>query len=173
MTSPLSDEDYLSLPTSWLVELITHSPPGYLWDQPLLSRLPNIPDFSPRVVRYEIGVLLKERDKTEDLVKVFLYSESHHAEVWLKNEWDQSNTYYFKLKESSAEYQKREDERKEKWNKVSEFVASKMGLTFDSHQEIHMKMVRMLLSATNLPSQLSDLYPGIKDLLTTYGNLKS
>lgn len=50
-------------------------------------------DYSPRVVSFVLGQLLKFLDKEEQHVKVFLYSEDYQwAEVWLKREWDDSNS---------------------------------------------------------------------------------
>lgn len=106
----------VTLPLSYLVEIITNSPPPHL-PSAFNSRLPNIPDFTPSIIRYEIGVLLKALDESEDFVKVFLYPASHHAEVWLAGEWRQSNTHHWQLKHDSLEY--REARAKEEQARLS------------------------------------------------------
>lgn len=165
---PLQDEDFIQIPLHYLVEIICHTPPHHLWEQPIRSRLPNLPDFTPRIVRYDLGALLKAKDPDEALVKVFLYPDSHHAEVWSKFEWDESNTKYFKSRQESEEYQAAEAERLRKWKGISDFVAETMGIAADN--SVHHKMVSALLSLKSIPEQLKSFH-GITDVLKQYGNL--
>lgn len=169
MPTTLQDEDYIALPISYLVEILCHCPPHHLWEQPIRSKLSDIPDFNPRVIRYDLGALLQAKDTAESFVKVFLYPDTRHAEVWLKSEWDQSNTKYFKSKQSSEEFQRQEDERLRKWKGISAFVESSMGI--DSKNPVHTKMVGALLAMKSLPEQLKSFH-GIEEVLKEFGNLK-
>ena len=167
---PLTDDDYITLPTSYLVEVICHCPPNHLWEQEVRSRHPGVPDFTPRVVRYDLGALLKAKDPDETFVKVFLYPDTHHAEVWMKSEWDQSNTKSLKAKLESAAYQEQESERLRKWDGISTYVETKMGIDKKSSTGVHVKMVKALLGLRSVPEQLKS-FDGIEQALRTYGNL--
>lgn len=104
------------MPLGYFIEIVTNSPPPHL-PSSFHSRLPNIPDFTPSIIRYEVGVLLQALDSDGDFLKVFLYPNTHHAEVWLASEWRQSNTNHYLLKQDSAEY--REARAKEEAARIS------------------------------------------------------
>lgn len=160
---------YLQIPTEFLIEIITQSRPTHLFGISLRSRMPNIPDFNPSVVRYEIGILLQESDPEEERVKVFLFPESRHAEVWLRGEWDQSNTRYYKAQQDSMEHQQKLHKIQISKDKISDFVFEKMNVPKD--QAAHKKLVDVLYELTFLPEAL-DVIPGLKTLLQEHGNLK-
>lgn len=160
---------YLTIPIEFFVEIITESRPTHLFGIRARSRLENIPDFSPTIVRLEIGVLLKEKDPNENFVKVFLYPETRHAEVWMKSEWEQSNSKSFFLKQNSQEFQDKLWATSEGRKKISEFIASTMNIPKD--QAAHKKLVDVLYELTHLPESL-DVIPGLRELLKEVGNLK-
>ena len=170
--NPNQTDDYISLPFNYFVEILCHCPPAHLWEQQILSRIPSIPDFSPRVVRFDIGALLKAKDPDELSVKVFLYPDSHHAEVWLRDEWNQSNTKYFRSREESEEFAKQEAEKLRKWRGLSAYVRTNMGLDPVDQYAIHHKMVDALLSMKSIPVQFKE-FPGIQEALQEFGNLKA
>jgi len=159
----------LIIPLEFLVEIITRSTPTHLFGVSYRSRVPNIPDFHPTIVRFEIGVLLKEKDPDEEKLKVFLYPETRHAEVWLKDEWDQSNSKRYYLKQDSEKYQNKLWAQSESKNKISDFVAKVMNIPKD--QIAHRKLVDVLYELKHLPDAL-DIIPGLKSLLQEVGNLK-
>lgn len=166
-------DGYITLPLKFVVELITNSPPAYLPTRPV-SRLPNIPDFSPGIVRYEIGALLKELDSKEELVKVFLYPETEHAEVWLIGEWLNSTTHLLQIKRESSEYreellQREESRRKEHelMEDLTEFL--KKFLNTSSTTTAVIKLAQALVRAVKINDDIVDQFPGLRQFLASKG----
>lgn len=169
-------KEFIRLPLSFLLEVITNSPPSYLPTRPV-SRRPNTPDFMPGIVRYELGVLLQSLDPDEEVCKVFLYQSTSHAEVWLKSEWLQSNTYYWSLKESSAEYQAKQDEIAEVRRKEYEtfkdymhYLVHDVGMPDDTPATA--AVAKMLIRATGMGHEMIDGFPGLRVYLKKKGYIK-
>ncbi len=166
-------KEFINLPLSFLLEVITNSPPSYLPTRPV-SRRPNTPDFMPGIVRYELGVLIQALDPEEETCKVFLYQSTSHAEVWLKSEWIQSNTYYWSLKESSAEYQAKQDEiaavRKKEYDTFKDYVeylVSIIGMPADAPSTA--AVAKTLIRATGIKHEMINQFPGLRAYLTKKG----
>ena len=126
-----------------------------------------MPDFMPGIVRYEIGVLLKELDKNEELVKVFLYEKTRHAEIWLINEWLNSTTHLLELRESSAEYReemfRREEQARiehERAERILNYLVTRLNMPRDS-TTTH-RFVRLLIKAIDANMrEILDQFPGL------------
>lgn len=169
-------DEFIRLPLRFFLEVITNSPPSYLPTRPI-SRRPNTPDFMPGIVRYELGILLQALDPGEEVCKVFLYSSTSHAEVWLKSEWLQSNTYYWSLKESSAEYQQQQDkiaaERKkdfETFKDYVEYLVKEVCMPEDAPATA--ALAKLLIRATGIKHEMLKEFPGLIQYLTKKGYIK-
>jgi len=160
---------YLNIPLEFFIEIISRSTPTHLFGLVPESRMPDIPDFSPCILRYELGLLLKEKDPEENHVKVFLFPKSNHAEVWLRHEWEQSNSKYYRSRQKVQEEQERIWKISEAKSKISEFILEKMNIPKD--QTAHKKLVDVLFELTTMPVSL-DVIPGLRVLLQEVGNLK-
>ena len=165
MTTPTQD-DLISLPLAWLGELITGIPPDHLFCCKVRSRLPNVPDPHPRVVRYEIGVILRERDPGENKFKVHLYPDTKHAEVWDIHEWHGSTSRLFTSRAESVEYNNTValEERKtiiltnwliRRWHIDSPRTARPLAEALLKTNDSDIK--RMFLSGTTLEEVLKDV----------------
>ena len=108
----------ITIPLSYLIELITHNYPPFLNNIPTQSNSQTQPDFKPYITRYEIGVLLKEKDKEEIQYKVHLFPATPHAEIWNLQEWKESAASQEAFSKASREASQKALKERARWNVI-------------------------------------------------------
>ena len=164
---PLSNDDFITLPKEWLREVLTNDPPSHIFGMRPISKVSSI-DFTPRVIRIELGRLLAAKDSEGQHYKIFLYEDTRHAELWPRKEWEESLSKRLLAVSASVERVSSDMLACERRQAIGAWVQSHMGIDPESYAG--KKLIGTLAKLSVMPVELS-VFSGLEEVLTQYGNL--
>jgi hypothetical protein len=162
-----SNEDFITIPKSWLYELLCSDPPSHVFAAEVRSRTVTS-DFSPSKVRIELGRLLAVVDSNR--YHVILYEDTKVAEVWSKSEWDRSSSKRLAQVLTAADNREVFTLSVEKRQAIKAWLKANMNIEPDSYAGE--KLTAAFAKLTTLPEELK-MFPGLGELLSKYGNLNT
>ena len=154
----------ITLPLEYFLEILLNNPPSFFPTR-YQSILPGAQDIPPGMCRIEVGALLRELDPEGKRVKVFLFEETRHAEVWDLQTWLESTTCRIQSKirqEKEGHESLERDEQFEQQRKRTEKLFSIL--------DNYLPRREARLFAERIIANNKDKWPEIKALIErTYG----
>lgn len=163
----LSPDDFIAVPKEWLREILCSDPPQHIFGMRPVSKVSSV-DFTPKIIRIELGRLLIAKDTDTQYYKVFIFEDTKHAEVWPKREWDESLSKRLNQVAAAAERITNDAIESERRQAIGNWIKLNMGIDPDSYQG--KKLVSVLAKLTTMPTELA-VFNGLEELLNKYGNL--
>jgi hypothetical protein len=118
-------------------------------------------------ISYAIGKTIAELDREESLFHVEFIEPQKQAEIWLAEDWRESNTRRMQCKNRCTRENEVYDKNREMFNEIHPLILAK----FSSHPALAIQLTHQIIKhykANSYPDVLE--YLGVAEVLTKYRN---